>query len=636
MLKVLNQSLFLRLGLSMALIIALAFMGMLSTVFVAEISEGQAAAINQAGSLRMQSYRVASALAQYTGDNAVPPAIPVSALVTEFERRLHDARLTGILNKIDDVRLTTAYTSVMREWRNIYEPLLQTYLQYVTSEPARARVAAQEYQRNIDDFVVTIDAMVKALETSAEDNIHNIRLIQISALFLTLLVAFVTLYRMHNKVLAPLRELSQCAKAVRAGDFSVRAHYASEDELGQLSYAFNTMAADLLKMYRDLEARVRAKTSDLERSNRSLELLYRTTRRLSEAPLTDEVYQELLQDIYDVIGIGPGSICLGESGDSHAIKLANTRGKPVPGSIDICNPPDCEACFAGAASHTVIKSVAVHTITPMLAIPIKDMEKQYGVLLLETPVHGELLAWQQILLETVASHIAMALKMAQRTSQARMLALLEERGVIARELHDSLAQSLSYLKIQVSRLDATLAESGNESKLKSIVDELRDGLNSAYRQLRELLTTFRLRMDEAGFDRALLATIDEFQRRGGALRITLENQLGNCKLGPNAEINVIQLIREALANVVQHARATQAVVSLRCDVDNQVTVAIDDNGIGMVNNNGRYHHYGLTIMRERALAMGGELQILVSGLGGTRLYVLFNAKTPPALQQVAT
>jgi two-component system nitrate/nitrite sensor histidine kinase NarX len=252
------------------------------------------------------------------------------------------------------------------------------------------------------------------------------------------------------------------------------------------------------------------------------------------------------------------------------------------------------------------------------------MEKQYGVLLLEIPADKSLQEWQRRLLETVASHIAIALNMAQRASQARMLALLEERGVMARELHDSLAQSLSYLKIQVSRLDASLTQPDNGEKIKQVTTELRDGLNGAYRQLRELLTTFRLRMDEAGLNRALEKTVEEFRERS-AVDIELDNRLGGCKLSPNAEIHVIQVVREALSNVVRHARAEHAVVSATCSVEGDVAITVDDDGVGMPEDTDRQHHYGLAIMQERAHGVAGELRVSSSPLGGTRVELCFSA-----------
>jgi two-component system nitrate/nitrite sensor histidine kinase NarX len=83
------------------------------------------------------------------------------------------------------------------------------------------------------------------------------------------------------------------------------------------------------------------------------------------------------------------------------------------------------------------------------------------------------------------------------------LALLEERAVIARELHDSLAQSLSYLKIQVGRLQLLPGGAEAAAQARDIVTELREGLNGAYRQLRELIATFRLKMEHPRLEDSL-------------------------------------------------------------------------------------------------------------------------------------
>lgn len=625
--KLFEKSLLLRVGLAMTSIIALGFIGMVSSVFIAETSEGQAAAINQAGTLRMQSYRIASELANHA---VRKDRLEITRdLVNEFSTRLKSPRLTGVLAKTSAQAVHEAYYRVNLQWRTEIHPLLEKYLKLFADDIAfhdsdkEVRELRQEYLLRVDGFVATINDMVKVLETEAEEKIELLRLIQVVSLFLTILLVFITMYLLNTNVLSPLRELLAAARSVRQGDFHQHIQYRSEDEFGQLAYAFNLMAEDLDKMYQELEQRVREKTSDLERSNRSLELLYKTSRQLSEAPLSDAVYEGLLRDIEELAGTGRGSICLGESGDSQAFKLATTR-PPVFDRPDICNPPNCQGCFEGNASHFVEVHRSESELLRVFSTPIKDMEKQYGVLLLEVPYDKPLQEWQRRLLETVASHIAIAINMAQRASQARMLALLEERSVIARELHDSLAQSLSYLKIQVSRLDAALTEPDNGAKIKQVASELRDGLNSAYRQLRELLTTFRLRMDEAGLNSALEKTVDEFRQRGN-VEIELDNQLGGCKLGPNAEIHVIQVVREALSNVVRHAQAEHAVVSAKCDVDGDVRIAVDDDGIGMPDETERQHHYGLAIMQERAHGVAGELKLLKSSLGGTRVELIFSA-----------
>ena len=122
--------------------------------------------------------------------------------------------------------------------------------------------------------------------------------------------------------------------------------------------------------------------------------------------------------------------------------------------------------------------------------------------------------WQTQVLETLGKHIGISIGVARRVTQRRRLALLDERSVIARELHDSLAQSLSYLKIQVTRLYLLRENNAAAGQLDEVMSELKEGLDAAYRQLRELLTTFRLQMDGRGLAVALSETVSEFNTRG--------------------------------------------------------------------------------------------------------------------------
>jgi len=96
----------------------------------------------------------------------------------------------------------------------------------------------------------------------------------------------------------------------------------------------------------------------------------------------------------------------------------------------------------------------------MLSVPLAEGGKPYGVMLLQLPAGMQLEDWKLKLLESIGHHIGAAFATAKRTDERRGIALLEERSVIARELHDSLAQSLTYLKIQVTRLKQQLNASG--------------------------------------------------------------------------------------------------------------------------------------------------------------------------------
>ncbi len=615
----------------MATILSLAVIGILSSVIIAETSEGFAAAINQAGTLRMQSYRIASSLVHGTDLEGGQAGDTTRKLVEEFEERIYSPRIHTVLQKGTSLRVEEAYQMVEWRWQESFLPQLKAYLQAAgasTSSDQDESQGADEklfYLSNVDSFVDDIHHLVKVLELDAEEKIQQQRLIQIVTLALMLLVVAVSMYMTHTSVLIPLRDLLTCARAARRGDFSIRSHYLEEDELGQLGQSFNVMAEDLSKMYADLEERVREKTSDLEQSNQSLELLYTATKRLNESTPTEEVLRNLIHDIEHTTNIRGGYVCLGKPGDKQAFRLAATSFDDENGGR---YPLDCATCLGDGTSHTFELQRQDQSATRMFSTPIKDQEQHYGVLVLEladASESAELSDWQQRLVETVASHIAMGMNMAQQASRSRMLSLLEERSVIARELHDSLAQSLSYLKIQVSRLDMVLAGEDQNTALE-ISSILRSALNGAYRELRELLTTFRLRISEAGLIAALEETVQEYRERSG-VEIELINKIGNCQFRPNAEIHVIQIIREALSNVSRHADAEKAKVLVECDIDGLVTILVEDDGKGMAmdDDGDMMQHYGLPIMKERAEWLGGDLTIRQSPSGGTSVRLVFEA-----------
>ncbi|MES9991208.1 MAG: ATP-binding protein [Candidatus Thiodiazotropha sp.] len=597
-------------------------------MIIAETKEGYAAAINQAGTLRMQSYRIANSLVHRTKFHDELASTRTRNLVTEYNQRLFSHRIHDVLTKGPNPDVTESYRQVESQWQQLMLPNLEEYMRLssansLTAEEGRQLdVSQSNYLALVDNFVDQIHSFVEALEIDAEKKNQQLRIIQIVLLTLTFLVAMVSLYLTKTRVLNPLRNLLACANAARHGDFSVRSRYLGEDELGQLGQAFNVMAEDLSIIYTDLEDRVRKKTHDLEQSNRSLELLYSATKRLSDSSLSKSVLIAVINDIKALLGVSNGTICLGQPGDDHAYRYASTREQDILAQEKIEH--QCARCLGDGKSHSFKVAEPESRIElNIFSVPIRDKDRQYGVLLVEFPQSTQLEEWQQRLLETVASHIALAINVAKQVTQSRKLSLMEERSVIARELHDSIAQSLSYLKIQVAKLEKSINEERDKTDVLLVSKDLRSALNGAYRQLRELLTTFRLKVSDAELGKLLSETVAEFENRSG-IPIDFINQIGNCQFTPNAEIHIIQIIREALSNVIRHANATRARVSLACDQAGTVNISIEDDGIGINDESDMMQHYGLPIMKERAEWLGGMLTIEEPQGGGTRINLYFN------------
>ena len=601
------DSIILRSGLTMGGIVLLALFSMAGSMFIAESSKGDAAAINLAGSLRMQSYRIATRLRYPAGSNTTDHERVVNEEIRAFERRLTELWQTGAISLTADDPRHQTLKAIETFWQATLRPVLETSI--AASAPAA-------YLRAVDDFVIKLDAFVKLLEQDTEAKMLLLRLVQGLALFMTLVLVLIAMYQLHTGVVTPLRDLVALAHRARRGDLSVRARHVGNDELGVLGQAFNLMTADLSTLYADLEARVEAQTQALRVSNRSLELLYHTTRRLGESALDDATYQALLAEIETLTGLGSVRLCLIDPVMRQATRvfIAGPHSAKVP---PFCQRPHCESCLGDGATHPLAADHAT------FSIPIRDQQRQFGVLIVRNPGLDSVAAWQLPLLEAVARHIAATLQANQQSQYRGRLALLEERNAMARDLHDSLAQALSYLKIQVARLYASANSTELTLETRDIIAELREGLNDAYRQLRELITTFRLKMEHPRLEDSLREMAQEFRRRGNGLSIQLDHVDWTCTLNPNEQIHVMQIIREALNNAVKHASARQVRIRLDSADRGQAVIEITDDGAGLPESMERDDHFGLSIMRERAQCLGGALDIESRPSQGVRVRLCF-------------
>jgi two-component system nitrate/nitrite sensor histidine kinase NarX len=603
----LKNTLLLRLGGMLAAITVLAVASMSTSWLVAETAQGSGQAINLAGSLRMQSWRMASLHQRLLRDARPENRAALDQAIRQFEADLRAPGILAVLPRDETAPINLEYREVEHHWNSRIRP-------YLTQPPGAATQITVFDE--IPGFVERINRMVKEIEQAAEAKILVMRVILGAAVIATLLVVAFSLYLLHNILVQPLRELLDMADRIGRGNLAMRTDLAGEDEIGRLGQALNHMAGELSKLYQNLEARVAEKTAELTIANRSLELLYHSIARLYSGPVAHDTYAILLNDLENVLGVGRGLACLVETDDGQARVIASTLD-PARRDVDICGLARCADCLAS-------RTLSVHPLANgrrVLTLPLKDAEQHYGVLQLEMPPDRELAPWQTQLLDALSRHIGIAIGTARRIEQSRRLSLLEERAALARELHDSLAQSLAYMKIQVSRLKPLVEKENADGQAAEVLNELREGLNSAYRQLRELLTTFRLRIDGEGLAAALQNTVNEFSMRGN-IPVTLAAHLAGCTLSPNEEIHALQIVREALSNVLNHAHASRAEVKMTCNGDGSVSATVTDDGIGIRQPAGA-HHYGVTIMEERARHLGGTLTVENLPALGTRVTLHF-------------
>jgi two-component system nitrate/nitrite sensor histidine kinase NarX len=191
--------------------------------------------------------------------------------------------------------------------------------------------------------------------------------------------------------------------------------------------------------------------------------------------------------------------------------------------------------------------------------------------------------------------------------------------MLARELHDSIAQSLAFLKIQTQLLRDAVNRGDNAKRDRSM-GELDVGVRECYSDVRELLVHFRTRTSEEDIESALRATLSKFEHQTG-MPTTLAMVGHGLPLPPDLQIQVLHMVQEALSNVRKHASATR--VDLVVHRHPHWRFEVKDNGVGFVVADVPPDsiHVGLGIMRERAQRIGAVVQVDTAPGQGTRVCI---------------
>jgi NarL family two-component system sensor histidine kinase YdfH len=204
-------------------------------------------------------------------------------------------------------------------------------------------------------------------------------------------------------------------------------------------------------------------------------------------------------------------------------------------------------------------------------------------------------------------------KLAAYSARIESLTLQNERQRMARELHDTLAQGVAGLVLQLEAVRAHLA-SNRVDRASSIVDQALTRARSTLAESRGAIDN--LRAAPVNLTEAVRERVDRFTQATG---IPCELDLALQEKGLSNEISehALNILSEALANVARHAQATKVNVKFIVQ-GNQLELEVHDNGRGFdVNQQVGAGHYGLLGIRERARLMGGALRIKSDPQSGT-------------------
>jgi nitrate/nitrite-specific signal transduction histidine kinase len=270
--------------------------------------------------------------------------------------------------------------------------------------------------------------------------------------------------------------------------------------------------------------------------------------------------------------------------------------------------------FDGIGFFTDQKTKAV------AVVPLKLENTTIGALWIARLEDQQYTDTDLIWLESMSDQVAIAIQHGLMTSQLQSLSIVQERGRIAREMHDGLAQVLGYLNLQVQTLGSLLNQ-GKTEKLQSELLQMRGAIQTAHADVRENILSLRTTLaQEIGLETAAAEYLTEFGIQTGIKTSFFYQIDGTLNLSSVAEVQLVCILQEALTNVRKHAQASQVDVvitkDLHANVD-QVHMQILDDGVGFTMA-GSKRNFGLQTMRERAESVNGDLAINSGqGLGTT-------------------
>ena len=235
----------------------------------------------------------------------------------------------------------------------------------------------------------------------------------------------------------------------------------------------------------------------------------------------------------------------------------------------------------------------------------------------------------------------------EKNKEANRLAIIEERVLIASELHDSLAQTLASLRLQVRVLDESLqgiiymknnrkfktAELYTDKRITDELETLDESIELANTEIRQLIGHFRTPPKIDNIESEIATLVENFKSENKNIKIFFQNKIPVINLNKNDELHIKRITQEALINVKKHSQANIVRVLLMSYETGKYSLIIEDDGIGIAKSCFIGHdtedtgeHVGLGIMRDRAHQIGGHLEIESEPGEGVRVILSFNEK----------
>ncbi len=373
-------------------------------------------------------------------------------------------------------------------------------------------------------------------------------------------------------------------------------------------------------------------TEALAQRNRELAILNRIAEALNRSVQLDEALQAALALVAELFTMRTGWVWLMRDDTPY---LAATFNLP-PALAD--HPRKMEGCcycldtyaagdLEGAANINVVRCTRLSGLVDgtdglryHASIPLYAHGRKLGVFNVASSDWRELSADDLRLLHTVGDLLSMAVERAQLFEQSTTLGAVEERNRLAREIHDTLAQSLTAVLLQLETADTLLERQSEPQRVRERLRRAIDLTRSSVDEVRRSVLDLRAApLEGRSLPEAIQVLLDD-TRHHAQLHVQFTASGAAQPLPIRLEAGLFRIVQEVLNNVRQHAQAQMVTVEYTATPE-QVTLVIEDDGRGFDPTQLREGRFGIVGLNERARLIGGQLHLQSNPGAGTRVTV---------------
>lgn len=470
-----------------------------------------------------------------------------------------------------------------------------------------------------------------ALVTDALSSLsHYIPWISTAAVVLVVLLG----YTIWQVLLDPLLRLCQWADFMRGISFDTTVEVDQRSDFYELANDINMLSRMIKQLSRETDVQLQKHTDYISRESKSLAILYEVASNISVSRDIKELFQKSLDSLCQNLHAHAGLIR--QFMDNNGLEVVTTYGDINKPFLDNVNNLLPFSTSSGQDSYSPRKLSSLVLQGPdkasdddtflEVSVPMLYRDKPSGVinLFFLQSQSSDLDNYNELLL-SIGQHLGTAVEKYRLDEDESRLLVMQERTRLSHELHDSLAQTMASLRIQVRILDE-IFHSNDEPGIWDQLERVEYTIDQANSELRDLIAHFRIPMNKRGLISSIQESIQ--QLRGVTdMQIYLQNEWTSQELPENIELQVLRIVQECLANIRKHSQAGSARVLLRAyRAGGEHYILVEDDGIGFDEAKIKPvggEHLGLSILRDRARQINGNISIDSEPGDGTRVTLQF-------------